>query len=125
MIFLPRVGRFAGVAQHRLERSARPLGRGGRQPSRQVAELRRSARAATGSRRAGGEVELRCDSLIDPRGRERQMAGLLFQIFHEHAKASVNAPALDQRRLLVVHRGEQGMREPNPFGVRRSDQARG
>ncbi len=45
----------------------RPLGRGGGQPRRQVTELRRRPRAAAGSRRAGGEVELRRDPLIHPR----------------------------------------------------------
>ena len=53
------------------------------------------------------------------------MPGLLLQILHEHAQASVDASPLGQRGLLVVHRGEQWMREPNAFGVRRPDQPRG
>ena len=78
----------------------------GRQRDRALGELCRSLRGAARTRVRRRRVERRCDLLVGAGGRDREMAGALFEIDVQLGEPAVEPTPPVQRHGLVAGRCE-------------------
>jgi hypothetical protein len=83
----------------------------------QLTQFRRSDRSAACSGSAGRRVKPAGNHLVGPRCRKRSVSRLLHWIVHQPGQSSVDGATLLLCGVVVQHRREQRMGEPDPDAV--------